>query len=954
MSASTNRFFVVSSSKVILAAFIFAVSALVWQPAQLQSKAAVSQPAALGKLAFSRLDIPTGGGPTSRIATVNSDGTGEVTLAPALIPPLSNAQPAWSPDGTRIAYARDSDIWAMNADGSAKTNLTNNGPTSVEQNPSWSPGGKIAYERSGQIWTMNTDGSSQAPFSAITQTSPAAPAWSLDGTKLAFATAGEIWVINSDGSNERRVTNNASTDTDPAWSPDGTKIVFGKAGSGVAVINLDGSNEVPLTSNAQDGMPAWSNDGTKIAFARKGTSENGIYTMDAVGGNLLRIVADVPNQPGRNENYDPAWQPVAVTPNTSIISGRITRSGASLAGVTVNLTGAATLSTMTNSLGEYRFENLSRTGSYTITPTLTDYLFTPVRRIFVDPTSNRIADFAAGQTCSTPGCKVNGRLAFVRGSDIFVSAADGSNAVNITNGGGINEDPAFSPDGSRIVFRTNRDGNYEIYRMNIDGSNPQRLTNAAGTDEYPAYSSDGSKIVFVSDRDGNKEIYTINAVDGSNPQRLTTNSIPDDEPSFSADGTKIAFTRPFDGTPSGRMAIFTMNAADGSNPLQITTPPGMLSDLNPAFSPDGTKLVFRRYDSGPFTSSVFTANADGTSPVPIGITGFVFKPSFSPDGTRIVFSRFFFSASRYDVESIPVGGGGFLPMATNANHVDWQPVQPAVRPTSSDFDGDGRSDLSVFRPSNSVWYLLRSETGFAATQWGIATDTITPADFDGDKKTDIAVWRESDGNFYILNSGNNTFRIENFGLAGDIPQPQDWDGDSRADPSVFRSGAQGYFYYRGSANNPNRIITFVPWGTAGDKPVVGDFDGDALADATVFRPSNGFWYVLKSSDFQMSATNFGLANDKLIPADFDGDARTDIAVYRDGNWYLLRSTLGFSALQWGLTNDVPVPSDYDGDGRADHAVFRDGVWYCLRSTSGNLFAQFGLAGDKATQAAYVR
>ena len=283
-------------------------------------------------------------------------------------------------------------------------------------------------------------------------------------------------------------------------------------------------------------------------------------------------------------------------------------------------------------------------------------------------------------------------------------------------------------------------------------------------------------------------------------------------------------------------------------------------------------------------------------------------------------------------------------------------ASPTAARTYFDFDGDGKADISVFRPENRVWYELNSTSGFTSAQFGIATDKIVPADYDGDKKTDIAVWRESEGNFYIFNSSDRSVRVENFGIAGDKPIIGDWDGDGRADLAVYREGAQGVFYYRGSKDNPNRNISFLPLGSNGDKPVRGDFDGDGKLDAAVFRPSNGVWYILQSSNNQFRFVNFGLANDTLVPADYDGDSKTDIAVYRNGVWYILQSQTGQVRYEsFGLSTDKPAPADFDGDGKTDVAVFRPdaGIWYQLRSTSGFSAVKFGTANDKPIPSAYI-
>ena len=283
-------------------------------------------------------------------------------------------------------------------------------------------------------------------------------------------------------------------------------------------------------------------------------------------------------------------------------------------------------------------------------------------------------------------------------------------------------------------------------------------------------------------------------------------------------------------------------------------------------------------------------------------------------------------------------------------------------PTSSgkfsDFDGDGRADISVFRSSDRNWYLNRSSQGFAVVQWGLSTDKLAPADYDGDGKTDVAVWREGSlADFYVLNSADNTVRVEQFGQTGDALTVGDWDGDGKADPAVYRDsavGSQSYFYYRGSNNNPNRNVTYLPWGTTGDKPQLGDFDNDGKTDLAVFRPSNATWHIRQSSDSQVRYENWGLATDKFVPADYDGDGKTDLAVFRNGTWYIRNSSNNQTQyINFGIGADIPVPADYDGDGKADVAVFRNGTWYLLQSTSGVSIQQFGLANDKPVPAAFI-
>ncbi|HEY0459456.1 MAG TPA: FG-GAP-like repeat-containing protein [Pyrinomonadaceae bacterium] len=281
---------------------------------------------------------------------------------------------------------------------------------------------------------------------------------------------------------------------------------------------------------------------------------------------------------------------------------------------------------------------------------------------------------------------------------------------------------------------------------------------------------------------------------------------------------------------------------------------------------------------------------------------------------------------------------------------------------ANDFERDGKSDLSVFRPSNATWYLNRSSNpaAFGGVQFGLGSDKLAAADYDGDGRTDIAVWRESEGNFYILQSTTNAVRVENFGLAGDVLTVGDWDGDGRADLSVYRSAAvgnQSYFYYRGSLNNPAGSINYLPWGISGDKPLRGDFDGDGRQDAAVYRAANQTWYIRNSSNGQAAYQFFGLASDSFVPADYDGDGKTDAAVFRpsNGTWYILQSSNNQAIYQqFGLGSDLPAPADYDGDGRADIAVFRNGAWFILQSSNGQIqYPQFGQSGDIPIAAAFT-
>ena len=274
--------------------------------------------------------------------------------------------------------------------------------------------------------------------------------------------------------------------------------------------------------------------------------------------------------------------------------------------------------------------------------------------------------------------------------------------------------------------------------------------------------------------------------------------------------------------------------------------------------------------------------------------------------------------------------------------------------TSFDYDGDGRTDFSVFRPAAGSWFLQQSTAGFNAVSFGTATDKIAPADYDGDRKIDIAVYRPSTGTWYISKSSDGTFISYVFGVAGDAPVPADYDGDGLADIAVFRESIGTWF----RQNSSNGAFVVNQFGIAGDRPTIGDFDGDSKADIAIFRPVEGAWYQLFSSTNTFFGEQFGIGTDVITPADYDGDGVTDISIYRpsDSLWYVKRSSDStYEPYVFGLPTDIPTPADYDGDGKADIAVFRpsDAMWYAVKSDGGDfIIFQFGQPGDKPTQSAY--
>ncbi len=405
---------------------------------------------------------------------------------------------------------------------------------------------------------------------------------------------------------------------------------------------------------------------------------------------------------------------------------------------------------------------------------------------------------------------------------------------------------------------------------------------------------------------------------------------------------KIVVTGWFDVTNGGttRSAIVRYNT-NGSIDTSFsqngifTTEAGFVVGNSIALQPDGKLVAFG--DSSNGWSAVARLNPNGTPDTGFGTNGRVITPNLKAvvDG-----------AVQSDGKILAVGVA-----SARIEIARYLGDSAAPRPAQFDFDGDGRSDISVFRPTDRVWYLNQSTNGFYATQFGLSTDKITPADYDGDGKTDIAVYRASEGIWYLLQSSSG-FKAVRFGNSTDIPTAGDFDGDGSSDIAVFRPET-GVWYFLYSSNNSTAAFQF---GLNNDLPVVGDYDGDAKSDVAVFRPENGFWYLQRSSA-GFTALQFGLNTDKLVTGDYDGDGRTDVAVYRpsEGNWYLQRSTAGFGVVNFGISTDIPVSGDYDGDGKTDIAVFRPstGVWHLQQSSSGLTATQFGLTNDLPIPSAFV-
>lgn len=278
----------------------------------------------------------------------------------------------------------------------------------------------------------------------------------------------------------------------------------------------------------------------------------------------------------------------------------------------------------------------------------------------------------------------------------------------------------------------------------------------------------------------------------------------------------------------------------------------------------------------------------------------------------------------------------------------------STRRSSFDFDGDGKTDLSVFRPGqNEWWYTKSANGGNGAAQFGATGDVLTPGDFTGDGKADLAFFRPSTGFWYILRSEDQSFYAFPFGSSGDVTMPADFDGDGKADVAIFRPSTATWYINKSSGGT-----TITQFGANGDAPIASDIDGDGKADIGVYRPSVSEWWIARSTG-GLTAYQFGQTGDQAVTGDFTGDGKADLAFFRPStsSWFVLRSEDGsYYSFPFGSGTDIPVPGDYDGDGKTDAGVFRpsNSTWYVNRSTAGTLIQQFGQTGDLPVPNVFVR
>ena len=294
-------------------------------------------------------------------------------------------------------------------------------------------------------------------------------------------------------------------------------------------------------------------------------------------------------------------------------------------------------------------------------------------------------------------------------------------------------------------------------------------------------------------------------------------------------------------------------------------------------------------------------------------------------------------------------------------------VTQAGRLTSpGDIDGDGLGDLIVWRPNIGTWFSLTSTSGYSYAaarhqQWGnqAAGDTPLLGDLDGDGASDLIVWRASTGTWFWLTSGTGynpaAAGMKQWGDSGlgDQPFLADIDGDRKMDLVLWRASTGTWYWLTSTSGYSYASAGTKQWGSlsAGDVAKLADIDGDRKADLLVWRTSTGTWHWLTSSTgygyAYAGAKQWGsqAAGDTPFVGDLDGDGKTELVVWRapTGTWFWVTSASGYNyaasqSKQWGnqAAGDQPFLPDLDGDGKADLTVWRGttGTWFWLTSASG--------------------
>jgi Tol biopolymer transport system component len=591
----------------------------------------------------------------NNIYSIRDDGTGLSRITSAS---TDDRNGVWSPDGTKLAYARwesggpyHLEVYDL-SDSSTESIVTHSQPIVY---PDWAPDGtKIVFGsvESGNhdIWVVDADGSNPTQLTTHSAADEI-PVWSTDGTRIAWSTwrasgRADIWIMDADGENKTPLISESGWEFPGAWSPDGTKLTYAIDPSASADLYIydfttEGSTRI-TTDGAANVHAVWSADSKKLAFmaGAGGGSALELYTIDVDGMNKRPITSN------GYHDQNPSWGEAVRHIGSAV-------SGASVSTVIrIRNDGVGDLDVTNIEFNDSHFS--AYPGMLTVSPGATEEVtltyaptaegtqYSTLQIESNDPIAGTLELLmnGVGLRPPQPELQILGRIAYqttrhADGGEIYVMNSDGTGPHDrLTNNPAVEfNGRGWSPEGGRILFGSERDGNQEVYVMDSDGSNQTNLSANAAQDGDGSWSPDSSRIAFQSTRDGGDwDIYVMDA-NGSNVVRLTTSPATDSTPNWSPDGTRIAFQSQRDGSD---YEVYVMDA-DGGNQTRMTFDPG--TDELADWSPDGQRIAWTTDRDGDL--EIYTLAVSDPTGLQVRLTNnraADLYPTWSPDGTRIGFA----------------------------------------------------------------------------------------------------------------------------------------------------------------------------------------------------------------------------------------------------------------------------------------------------------------------------